>query len=668
MTKRRQRSRGQALIMVTLGLIAMTGMLGLAVDLGWSFFVKKQAQAAADAAALAAAEEGMRDLGGIAAAVTCDMVVHCAPTPVTCTSLMGQTSNNLWNGCLYAQENGFTDGGMGGRQTVTIQANSSPPSPPTAPGINDIVYWVTVRTTQTVPQLFSAVLGNTEGTVSAIATAGIVASVVPGSFFGLNREGDCIATGNSRSGFDELCGVDVRIGGSGGTSSPVCPGSGNVSAALCAADGIALNSTCHGDGSQMGCSDPGAKGKGGTSNWAGTTSGIGNNGFAVWSNAAQIRSDPSIPATGAVDNPAHWTPQPVPTDNDGVFRDPFEGKSQPPLIASSPIGLCGVPQGQITGSNDPNNPRPIGPYLYYAYDNTGPGGSPRASADPLQISGHVTFDGSAPCSNAHSFGTLYTAGASQNSQFPMYMFYGGLHLTGESMHFGPGEYVMVGTKTSQGTSLYLPAGQGGGNRIVTGDTNAGSIFVTTAPAITGGQSYPGLQTQLDALYAARPELTSIAMSQGHVEIKSGQSTSLQLNGIKPDAMPSGIGSLFVDHENVLLWQDRRNSTIRFNPDGTILDRPCVDTPNACVGTVPPALRNNGVNEYSPEFIFDATVQMGFNGIIYQARGAWFSYQGSANISSSLRVVTGMIYMQGSGQLSLLPTAAPIIRYIVALIH
>src|ERR1035438_1316811 len=55
MTKLRSARRGQALLLVTLSLFAMCGLLGLAVDLGWSYFVKKSAQNAADAAALAAA-------------------------------------------------------------------------------------------------------------------------------------------------------------------------------------------------------------------------------------------------------------------------------------------------------------------------------------------------------------------------------------------------------------------------------------------------------------------------------------------------------------------------------------------------------------------------------------------------------------------------------------
>src|SRR5579871_1974060 len=63
MNSRKKTSGGQALVMVTLALISMIGMMGLAVDLGWSYFVQKEAQAAADTAALAAAQEAVNRLG-----------------------------------------------------------------------------------------------------------------------------------------------------------------------------------------------------------------------------------------------------------------------------------------------------------------------------------------------------------------------------------------------------------------------------------------------------------------------------------------------------------------------------------------------------------------------------------------------------------------------------
>src|SRR5512146_3003037 len=92
-SERRNSSGGQALILVTLGLLAMCGMMGLAVDTGWSFFVHKQAQTAADAAALGAVAEGYTRLtagGGNISAFDCTAggngatQLDCQTAPVNC--------------------------------------------------------------------------------------------------------------------------------------------------------------------------------------------------------------------------------------------------------------------------------------------------------------------------------------------------------------------------------------------------------------------------------------------------------------------------------------------------------------------------------------------------------------------------------------------------------
>src|SRR6185369_1889302 len=172
MSTRKQKSGGQAIVMVSLALFSMAGMMGLAVDLGWSFFVQKEAQAAADGAALAAVHEAWARLGGSIANVTCPNAgngLYCQTgSPAPCSGI--QNTSNLWNGCVYASRNGFDSGGLSGRQQVTIQANvvhSAADLPPTVSGIpfTNIAYWATFRTVQTIPQLFSSVLGNTQGTV-----------------------------------------------------------------------------------------------------------------------------------------------------------------------------------------------------------------------------------------------------------------------------------------------------------------------------------------------------------------------------------------------------------------------------------------------------------------------------------------------------------------------
>src|SRR5258708_39432821 len=113
--RRKNQSGGQAIIMVTFALLAMCGMMGLAVDLGWSFFVKQRAQAVADAAAQAGVQEALFQLGGSTAGFTCasTMVISCQTTPANCDGIIsGGSANyhNLYNGCQYAATNGFTTG------------------------------------------------------------------------------------------------------------------------------------------------------------------------------------------------------------------------------------------------------------------------------------------------------------------------------------------------------------------------------------------------------------------------------------------------------------------------------------------------------------------------------------------------------------------------------
>src|SRR4030095_1661516 len=95
-----------AIVMVTLAVVAMFGMIGLAIDLGWSFYVRRAAQAAADAAALAAAKAAYAAVGGQVGVFLCSNAnLTCQATQTPCSSISG---GNLNNGCLYAQQNGFT--------------------------------------------------------------------------------------------------------------------------------------------------------------------------------------------------------------------------------------------------------------------------------------------------------------------------------------------------------------------------------------------------------------------------------------------------------------------------------------------------------------------------------------------------------------------------------
>jgi hypothetical protein len=160
--------KGQLLIMVTLLLVPMVGMLGLVTDFGYMHFVKMSAQTAAESAAQAAIISFHESMG--ASNYTCGGAVVCASTPTACAASITTPNNAIDRGCMYAQSHGFNSTG---NQTVTYQAGVSS-TPPTAAGIGTAAYWVTFRAVQQVPQLFSAIMGNTTGLVAARSTAALV--------------------------------------------------------------------------------------------------------------------------------------------------------------------------------------------------------------------------------------------------------------------------------------------------------------------------------------------------------------------------------------------------------------------------------------------------------------------------------------------------------------
>src|SRR6476469_1476968 len=113
----RRGQKGQAIVMVTLSLIAMCGVLGLAVDLGWSYFLRRTAQKAADAGALAAAQQFLLVNGPASSYPTNTSLNSACPSGIT------TVTTNLDSGCIYMRGAtlgtgawyGFVDGSNGGR-------------------------------------------------------------------------------------------------------------------------------------------------------------------------------------------------------------------------------------------------------------------------------------------------------------------------------------------------------------------------------------------------------------------------------------------------------------------------------------------------------------------------------------------------------------------------
>ena len=154
---RRVRSRGQALIMVTVGITFLLGILGLVVDVGWGYYRKQVAQAAADSAAVAAV------VAAGTSTITCGTGGVVCQAATSCSS--ASTGTNIKAGCQYGAANGISNSNM------TIAANTTSP-------VNGVAvsYWVTATVAEPRAPTFLQALGFRTMTVGASATAGAITS------------------------------------------------------------------------------------------------------------------------------------------------------------------------------------------------------------------------------------------------------------------------------------------------------------------------------------------------------------------------------------------------------------------------------------------------------------------------------------------------------------
>lgn len=201
--------KGQALVLYTLALVSMFGVIGLATDLGWANFRRQAAQKAADAAALASATAALTTSGG---GFTCGSNQVVCQTATACPSpLPASASTNADTACLYANANGFQ---AGGRQNVLVEANASPTTPPTITGVTP-AYWVTVRAAESIPQMFSAVMGNRWALAAARATAGVVPNTLA-CIYALDPTAQDAVQDQQGSALTVNCGIYVDSGSAQG--------------------------------------------------------------------------------------------------------------------------------------------------------------------------------------------------------------------------------------------------------------------------------------------------------------------------------------------------------------------------------------------------------------------------------------------------------------------
>jgi hypothetical protein len=224
----RKSEAGQALIMVTLSLTFLFGMMGLAVDLGWSYYRRQAAQTAAEAAASAAAVATMSNGTITCTNAVCQAATACPANPTT------PPATNIASGCLYAKANGFLNSG---KQSVQIAANLT--APPAVSGVSTL-YWVTATVTEQNAQLFSRFLGgHTFGGVAAQATAGVFQGAISNCVYVLDpHASQAFMDSGSNSNLQTSCGVYVNsnsatavvVNGQGHVNAPVIDVVGNYSA------------------------------------------------------------------------------------------------------------------------------------------------------------------------------------------------------------------------------------------------------------------------------------------------------------------------------------------------------------------------------------------------------------------------------------------------------
>ncbi len=624
-----EREKGQAIVMVTLALMAMCGILGLAVDFGWAFYVKRAAQAAADTAALAAAQ-ALRTSVGATGPYNCYQSCETEANPLVCTSsIVNDPNDNLDNACLYAKQNGFIDGG---RQRVRVNEGSSgsingTATPPTRTGL-EVQYWVTVRVTESVPQLFSAVMGNPWATVSARATAAIMEAESEGSLRLTNREGDrSWSQGNNPV-------LGANLDGQCSSNGRPC---------VDAQGGVLMASACNGG------------------NCSGIYAGRLQGNATVSAPFTNIRStgDVNIPS------PTAWTTTPVNGKADGGdFWDPTRGKAQPP-ITSSALTPCPIDGGVIDGTN---GPVVLGPGYYYATSRRGQ--NVDASGAQITIRGDVTFGTGGSCSNG-------TSGPSTFGQD--YMFFGGVRLTNQgngatTLTFQPARYVFAGVQLANPNqnlagTLFDASCPGNCTVTGTGQNGLGAMFI-----FTDGAGYPGLANHITTIGASGAQggsslQSSIAatLKQGIAGIQTGGNPGVTItldglnkaNGTIPDELKP--------YNSVVMWQDRRNSTVKYEANGNIAASCGGNTATACQ-KISGELSADGVANDSPKLVLQGSPNVAIRGSIYQPRGAWTSLNGGGNLNSALQIVTGAVQVQGNANLILTPAPNTIPYSLVALVE
>ncbi len=210
-TEPERKRSGQALVMVAFSLTLVMAIMSFGIDLGWGYYRREVAQAAADSASAAAVRAvtvtsptcgtGTAWCGSPAGTVT-----NCPATAPT------SATNSYNNACMLAAANGYTTTGS---KTVSVQANTTSP-PPNVPGVT-VSYWVTVRISETPTTFFGVPIGVGGGlnplSLNVVSTAAAVSSGVSSSapcMYILGTSGNTFTLGNGATATASGCGVSIN--------------------------------------------------------------------------------------------------------------------------------------------------------------------------------------------------------------------------------------------------------------------------------------------------------------------------------------------------------------------------------------------------------------------------------------------------------------------------
>jgi hypothetical protein len=191
------RRSGQTALLFTLGLTTMLGLIGLVSDVGFAYYRKEVAQAAAQSAAMATVKAAMSMSGGACGTNN----VLCQSSSTSCpSSISGYGTTNIDKGCLYAQTNGFT---TSTKQNVSIKTGTGAYN-----GVS-VTYWAEVVVSEKLPQLFSMVTGNSTMNLAAKSAVGYIPPSNGGCIWVTAPTGSSLTT-NGNTSLNTGCSIQVN--------------------------------------------------------------------------------------------------------------------------------------------------------------------------------------------------------------------------------------------------------------------------------------------------------------------------------------------------------------------------------------------------------------------------------------------------------------------------